>query len=454
MSHSQGVVCHIGVWGIVALLMLGVMGIQVSGVFALSYDNVEQIPQPDAQGGAMKEWQIAVRPGKVQGLQKKLLDAHTVQLTWKEPDDNNGFRVYRKKSGQSSYHLVATVQKSRYTDRDLNLNKTYRYRIVPILRFRGKIYKGRAAGISYRYAQLVAVNHQKYSYSELIADMKALVHRYPGKVRYQSIGMSEDGRNVYDIILGNPYASKKLLVIGAIHAREYMTSLLCMRQIEYYLENYYGTLGDVNVKSILSSVAIHFVPMANPDGVTISQYGIGAVQKASLRGKLAKISRGTSTVWKANARGVDLNRNFPVKFKRMGKRGYAGFSGKKALSESETRALVRRIASLRSGLLGVINYHATGSIIFGDYSGADTVGSRTEGMYRLARSLTGYGSAGGYNSESGGRGNLREYILYRQHIPCITVEIGKHACPGPISEFPSIWNSNRLLVLKEAQFLR
>ena len=73
----------------------------------------------------------------------------------------------------------------------------------------------------------------KYSYSQMINDISALASRYPGTVTVKSIGKSADGRDIYDVIVGNPNASKKILFQGAIHAREYIVVPLMMQQLEY-----------------------------------------------------------------------------------------------------------------------------------------------------------------------------------------------------------------------------
>lgn len=64
-------------------------------------------------------------------------------------------------------------------------------------------------------------------------------------------------------------------------------------------------------------------------------------------------------LWKANARGVDLNRNYPVSYRaRYQKRGSEGYTGTHAASEPETRAILSLLRKIRktSKLKGVVNY--------------------------------------------------------------------------------------------------
>ena len=281
---------------------------------------------------------------------------------------------------------------------------------------------------------------------------------YGDRVHYQVIGKSVDGRNLYDVIIGNPNAKKTLLVVSNLHAREYMTVQLCMAQIEYYLKNYYRSISGTVPVNVFEKIAVHFVPMANPDGVTISQYGIRAIHKASLRKTLRKMpGANRHRLWKANARGVDLNRNYPVSYRaRYQKRGSEGYTGTHAASEPETRAILSLLRKIRktSKLKGVVNYHAMGSIAFGGCSKRGNVRKVTAAMYRRAVALTRYGSSAGYNAGKPSIGNFREYVVYKKKIPSITLEIGVRGCPLPSSQFPSAWRRNYRLVLEEAKLLR
>ena len=391
-------------------------------------------------------------PEKVSKIRTVSQGKKKVKLTWTGVRKAGYYFIYRKESKEKKYTLLAKRKKCSFTDENLKYNKNYQYKIISAAKRKEYYYKGRAGGKNFSNKKLVSSGRQKYSYETMEEDIRELKKKYYGLVQCKVIGKSEDGRKIYDVIIGNPNASKSLLVVSAIHAREYMTSLLCMSQIEYYLQSMQEEIAGQKTETVLKQVAIHFIPMANPDGVTISQFGIEKINSTALRAKLRKIVNGDTALWKANARGVDLNRNFPYKFKKSGKAGSQGYSGKSAASEAETKAVVGVIKSLKKKkLTGVVNYHATGSIIFGDCTKKGKLEEDTRKMYDLARTLTGYADSAAYEKEQkGGIGSLREYIMYKNKIPSITLEIGWAPCPVPVSEFQTIWNKNKLLVLKEA----
>lgn len=296
---------------------------------------------------------------------------------------------------------------------------------------------------------IVATNHQKYDYKEYVEDLKQLENRYSKHCKVNVIGETADKRNLYEVVLGNPEAKKHLIVIANLHAREYMTTLLCMKQIEYYLQNYNKQIAGKKPAVVFDRVAVHIVPSCNPDGTAISQYGFNAIRNKTLRRKLKKMG-GYATTWKANARGVDLNQNWGYKFKKSGKAGSSGYTGTKAASEKETKAIIAMVNGIseQGKIVGVVSYHAMGSIIFGKCANSATssVKKKTQKMYQTAHKITGYSLYGSSSS----RCQSREYFLYKKKIPCITLEIGRTTCPVPQSQFPTVWKENKELVLKEA----
>ncbi len=393
-------------------------------------------------------------PGNALNPLYKRVASRKVNISWKRGKCTKSFIVY-KRTGNGKFKRVATVGKAKYKDESIKIGKKYVYKILPVYNNeKVKIYG------SYTYIRVflkdeINTNLQNYSYKELCSDIEALKALYGNHFHYNIIGQSADGRNIYDIVIGNQYAGQSILVVAQLHAREYMTSQLCMKQIEYYLQNYNEELDGVKVSDVLNKVAIHYVPMANPDGAAISQFGFKAINNKLLRKKLLKMPGADNpSLWKANARGVDLNKNYPYAYiAKQGKRGSQGYTGTKRCSEPETQAIVSLINKLKDSttVKGQINYHATGSIVFGDYEGP--LKEIITEMYTLACDITGYTSAAGYNGDSKSVGNLREYVMYKKNLPSITLEIGKSACPLPKEEFRDVWKRNRTLVLRETEML-
>lgn len=373
---------------------------------------------------------------------------NTAKMTWNKVPRADYYLVYQK-TGRGAEKLIRQTKKCEFTNRRVSSGHTYQFCVRAVFRAGKQRFIGKPAKKFYDNHQIVAADHQKYSYSEMVSDIVQLSRKYPGIIHYSVIGKSEDGRNLYEVTVGNRRASRSLLVVSTLHAREYMASLLCMSQMEYYARNYREVIGTRKVSDVLNRICIHYIPMANPDGVTISQGGISGIHSKKLRKRLKKISKGeNTTVWKANAKGVDLNRNFPYQFQIQGKAGSQGYSGANPLNTKESAAINRRIHALKgSQLKAVIHYHAMGSVIYGSsqHAGSVSAATGTQRMYQTAREITGYTSAG--NGRSGG---LREYIMCTLQLPSITLEIGRHTCPGPVSEFPAIWKANADLVLWEA----
>ncbi len=303
-------------------------------------------------------------------------------------------------------------------------------------------------------ARIVNTGHQKYKYAEMKKDLAALKKKYGARgLRVNVIGTSPDKRKIYEVVLGNPKAKKHFLVIANLHAREYMTIQLTMRQIEYYMGHYNKKIGGTRVSKTLDRVAIHIIPSANPDGTVISQRGFGGIKSAKLRKALRRMW-GSSRTWKSNARGVDLNRNWNSWFRRGGSRGSSGYRGPRAESEPEVKSLVKWVNRLekQGKICGVVSYHSTGSVIYGRCASQATaaVKKETGKMTSLARRLTGY-SLMAVESPSQARGCSREYFLYKRRIPFITIEVGRGSCPLSAGEFSSIWRKNKDLVMMETQ---
>ena len=124
----------------------------------------------------------------------------------------------------------------------------------------------------------------RYTHEQMVTDIQSLQNRYGDKIQVNVIGWSHDGRAIYEIIIGSMEAPKHVLLQGAIHGREYMTPLLMMSQVELALASYdMGRYNNMALSDMFQQTALHFVPMTNPDGVAISQYGMAAIRSDFVR---------------------------------------------------------------------------------------------------------------------------------------------------------------------------
>ena len=133
--------------------------------------------------------------------------------------------------------------------------------------------------------------------------------RDPLTVRTELLGRSVRGRAVTVLERGDPDAPIRELVVGCIHGNE-PAGIGIAEQLESL--------------PLPREHALWVVEDANPDGV----------------------AAGTRT----NARGVDLNRNFPWHWSRHGYPGDPHYSGPHPLSEPESQLLARLIVSVRPRL--------------------------------------------------------------------------------------------------------
>ena len=116
---------------------------------------------------------------------------------------------------------------------------------------------------------------------------------------------------------------------------------------------------------IFNNVKMVIMPMVNPDGVTISQYGPKKIRNATLRKNLYKIAKGFSfKEWKANARGVDINRNYAEGFNRKGAKAPAhkNYPGKTPVSEPETKAQISVVEKVKPNVV-ICYLQAAGRVI-------------------------------------------------------------------------------------------
>lgn len=207
------------------------------------------------------------------------------------------------------------------------------------------------------------------------------------------IGYSFLGRRIFAFHVGQDYG-RQFVSTYAIHGREWITALLALEHIR---------LGAAQGGWI--------IPLVNPDGAAIAQDGY--------------------PLWKANARGVDLNVNFPARWGEgrynTSRRGGENCIGDCPLSEPESAALARFTLKIKPYV--TFSFHTKGGEIYyefdgeGDEEGAKLLSESTGYPYKKI-----YGSVGGY----------KDWCIQALHIPAYTVECGDDRLTHPVTRLSDI----------------
>ena len=392
--------------------------------------------------------QIAVKQKRRVVVTIAPVDAANQTLIWSSSNENV---VKVDENGMIQGLKVGTASITVFTTDGSNLSREFFVQV-------GK----RKSGTSYteKGLTIVSTKHQKYTYNEMKKDIVLLTKKYGEYLSYEVGGKSWDNRNLYVLTLGNPNAKKTVIVQASIHGREYMTAQLVMKQVEFYCRNYYtGTYKGTYFSELFEKVCFKIVPMSNPDGVSISQFGASAIRNAKLRANIQRMcrkygrgSRSYYTRWKANARGIDLNRNFDQYWKLLSTSIHApcasGFKGYSPVSEKESKLLVQLANKEKPS--AVLSYHAMGQIIYWNFGQRGSLRTKELQLLNVVRGQTGYRPVGGAFSRHHSTG-YGDWIAVSKKTPTTTIEIGSVACPLPSSQFPGTWSKNRLMFVATAK---
>jgi protein MpaA len=142
------------------------------------------------------------------------------------------------------------------------------------------------------------------------ASPRAVAGSVPTTVnRTTTFGASVRGKSLTVTEVGNPASGHRVLIVGCIHGSECSGIAITTA---------------LRAAAPLIDVDLWLVPDLNPDG-----YALGTRQ---------------------NANGVDLNRNFPFKWTRLGSPGSLDYSGRAPLSQPESKAAAALILRIHPTL--------------------------------------------------------------------------------------------------------
>lgn len=294
-----------------------------------------------------------------------------------------------------------------------------------------------------------------YTYEVLTQDILKLAEKYPDLIEYKSIGQTLYGREIWAVGLGLGHST--VFFNGSHHAREWLTTTLNMYMIEQYAKAY--TEGrrfeGYDVRDILGKTKIWFVPMVNPDGVTLQQTGLQSFPTSAHKALIA-MNDGSRNFkrWKANAQGVDPNRQYDVNWKEI-LNNYAyphwmGHKGTAPMTAKENQAMIAFTYEIDPEI--AVSYHSAGRILYWNFRTPAANYARDKRLADIFRSFTGYTLVSPSQNSSGG-GGYTDWFIQKLGRPAFTPEIGikNGETHLPVSVFSEEWRRNKKVGLWIAQ---
>lgn len=205
----------------------------------------------------------------------------------------------------------------------------------------------------------------RYTPESYLAELREIALAYPEITSLLTIGTTVENRPIATLRLGS--GPHTLYVMASLHGREWLGTTHVMKSIEHLLRGYNAGVEyeGFDCRQILDSCTIYISPMFNPDGVDISQRGAEGRDADFRQIPVAKTKVGYPS-WKANGRGVDLNRNFSSGWNNNTSSPQSPnseqYKGPAPESEPETRAFISFTDSIRPE--AVVSFHTQGEILY------------------------------------------------------------------------------------------
>lgn len=294
----------------------------------------------------------------------------------------------------------------------------------------------------------------RYLYSDYERDSRLLIQQFGSHIKCTEIGQSVRNRPIHQFVIGN--GKKRVHISASHHAREWMTTWLVTQQLYYYARLYdeNAVIEGVSIREVLDMISLHFVPLVNPDGVVLATEGW---QKAGLTAEEYAAMANMNELgekywlWKANIRGVDLNRQYPMNWDMIrnspSRPAAMNFKGERHSSEPEVWAMMKEM--MADPPLMTIAYHSAGEEIYWYHGQEGAIKNRDMELALRTGLLTGYALI---NEDEYFAGGFADWFVTSYQRPGFTIEIGKEPHPVDLRQSKRIWNQNKhvpLMVLRE-----
>lgn len=292
-----------------------------------------------------------------------------------------------------------------------------------------------------------------YTYSDMKQELEQISDEYGSWTELLNLGKTYDERDILCLKIGKDTAHHKILITGSIHAREYITTELVMYQVKSFLSSlkneaiYKG----ITYPDLLSGCTIYVIPMVNPDGVTISQFGTSGLNTSKAKENVYRIYEMDGAIeiepyliqWKSNAEGIDLNRNFDALWEQyddhLNHPSSDHYKGPSPGCCPESAALIN--LTQKEGFERTISYHSQGEVIYWYFGQDGELLNQTKRFANRISAITGYRMDSNYhNLDPAG---YKDWAISKMHIPSLTIEVGTGKNPVDHNQFGRICEQNK-----------
>lgn len=278
---------------------------------------------------------------------------------------------------------------------------------------------------------------RNYTYAALREDLQTLQSVYPF-LRRSSIGRSVMGKEIPEIRIG--IGQKSVHFNASIHANEWITTPVLMRFMNEYALAVTNS-ADIRGLSMYAQylqTTLSIIPMLNPDGVNLVISGPPNEEPYRSNALVINNGSGDFSGWKANIRGVDLNKQFPALWERdaaIGPQEPAprDYSGTAPLTEPE----VQHLAALTRtrDFDRVLAFHTQGEVLFWGFEGLEP--PESEALANEFAAVSGYRAVRYVESTAG----YKDWFIQDWRRPGFTIELGLGENPLPLSQFGTIYDA-------------
>lgn len=259
-------------------------------------------------------------------------------------------------------------------------------------------------------------------------------------IKKETIGKSLVNRDIEAFTIGN--RNKRIIIAGGFHGSEFLT----INVLYHFLWDLgcsckNGTaVAGIKMKRYLQRRGVSVVPCVNPDGTEINLKGFSSAKEY---GTSTESIGAPACGWQANARGVDINHNFPANWdiihKREEKMGISSpastrYGGRTPASEPETIAIMNYC--IKNKFLRGYAFHSQGREIY--YTFGKNTPKDSPAIARLLSSTSGYKLSSPPEIADGG--GFKDWFIERFCLPGFTFEIGKGKNPLPVSDLDTEYN--------------